>query len=493
MKLQTRLFLGTAALVMAVTVCQWWLHRRQVDALRAQLGEVAASVGRGLLGAELPGAVQIELAGEDGRGAAESGDSALPGLALPSGAAGRGVGAAPTGDLGSGGSGPPGGQSEGSEHDYRFEWVATAREEQTEVVAEIRDDDGNVVRRVERFEIRVDPGEEKDQRFLVVSAGPGMISRVPIPVAPTVQMVQRSSRQALAAGAGVLLLGLVGAAVMARRVAAPLQRLAVEADALGRGARGVRVPDDGWGEVGELQRAFNRMSSRLGELEREQAAWREREHLAQLGDIARGLAHTVRNPLNTLGLAVEELAGGAPERRELVSTARGQIRRIDRWLRSFLAVGANGAVTPEPTDLGDLAREVVLEAVQQGAEVELVAGDDPLPVRAVPGALRAAVANLVENAVHASPAGEAVTVAVGAAGDWAEIRVRDRGPGLPGEVRERLWAPHVTTRPEGSGMGLYLARQLVVSMHGGTLELEDAPGGGTVAVLRLARAAEEQR
>ena len=106
-------------------------------------------------------------------------------------------------------------------------------------------------------------------------------------------------------------------------------------------------------------------------------------------------------------------------------------------------------------------------------------------MQVVPGAVRAALANLVENATEVSPTGEAVIVGVARDGDEAVIRVVDRGPGLPEEVRQRLFTPHVTTKVDGSGMGLFLAQQLIEGMHGGRLEIVDGNEGGTVAAVRL--------
>jgi signal transduction histidine kinase len=227
------------------------------------------------------------------------------------------------------------------------------------------------------------------------------------------------------------------------------------------------------------------MSARLAELEAERERWQEREHLAQLGDLSRGLAHTLRNPLHTLGLAVEELASDSGDRRDLVATSRAQIRRIDRWLRSFLALGAEEVAEPEVTDLGDLIRAVALESVQQGAEVRVDGGEDELLVRVVPGAVRAALANLVENATEVSPEGENVDINIVVEQGEAVVSIADGGPGLPESVREKLFSPHVTTKIGGSGMGLFLARQLVVGMHGGGLEIIDGEEGGTVATMRL--------
>jgi signal transduction histidine kinase len=233
------------------------------------------------------------------------------------------------------------------------------------------------------------------------------------------------------------------------------------------------------------------MSARLAELEAERELWQEREHLAQLGDLSRGLAHTLRNPLHTLGLAVEELASGPDDRQDLVATSRAQIRRIDHWLRSFLALGAEEIAEPEVTDFGALVRGVALESVQQGSEVQVVGGDDRLTVRVVPGAVRAAIGNLIENATEVSPEGEPVEVTISVEDDEAVVRIVDSGPGLPDSVRERLFSPHVTTKVGGSGMGLFLARQLIVGMHGGILELVDGVEGGTVATMRLPLVASE--
>jgi signal transduction histidine kinase len=284
----------------------------------------------------------------------------------------------------------------------------------------------------------------------------------------------------------LLLAGLAAAALVAHRVTGPLRRLAQGVEALAQGELGTQVRASTRGEIGELETAFNRMSARLAQLEAEKLAWRAREHLAELGDVARGLAHTLRNPLHTLGLVVEELAsrGGAADG-ELVATARGQIRRIDRWMRSFLSIGAGPQAAPQVVDLGDLVRDVALEAVQQGARLELDCPPEPLPAPVVVPALRSALSNLLGNALEASPADGQVTIGLERVGAEARLRVADRGSGLPPEVRRRLYSPHVTTKASGSGMGLFLTKQLIEGLHGGRLEIADRPGGGTEARICL--------
>ena len=336
-----------------------------------------------------------------------------------------------------------------------------------------------------QIQVQVTTAGEPGARYLVFSDGAGLERKIPIPVRRTQRIVTETASQGLAISVGLLVVGLATSAMLASRLTRPLRGLAAGAEAVGHGELGVQVREDAAGEVGELQRAFNRMSSRLAILESERERWLEREHLAQLGDLSRGLAHTVRNPLNTLGLAVEELARDRTDEASLVATARAQIRRIDRWLRSFLALAAGEAAAEETIDLRSLVSDVTLEAIQDGASIDLRLPDEELPVRGVPTALRAAIANLVENAVDASPVGRTVEVRLRREDGSAVVAVADHGSGLPEEVRRRLYSPHVTTKSGGAGMGLFLARQLVVGMHGGRLVMTDGPVDGTVAEVRL--------
>jgi len=510
MRIQTRLFLGTALPLLALVGAQWWLHQRQVRSLERELGVVATSVGRDVLAESLELLAPVmEVAPPGGapggggmawvaKGRAEGGvgSEGVKGVDvvivsasnLPVKVERREV-AAPGGTDRS--LEPEGGHREGQADPgagdrrvvrYRYE----LREENDVAKAGAAGEGMTEREETLHVEVGVAPEGTPGERYLVVRAAPVGEKRVPIPVLPTRKVVSSTLHQGLAFGMGLLAVGLVTSGVLARRLARPLEQLASSAETLGRGQLGVQVPLSAAGEVGELQRAFNRMSRRLAELERERDAWRQREHLAELGDLARGLAHTLRNPLNTLGLATEELATSAGgEGEQLATTARAQIRRIDRWLRSFLALGAGGAARPEPTDLEAVVQEAVLEAVQQGAGVDMQSDGAGVQVTVVPTALRAALANLLENAVQASPAGDPVEVRVTVEGGTAAVRITDRGPGLPEEVRQRLFQPHVTTRAGGSGMGLFLARQLVVASNGGTLEVADGDEGGTVVTVSL--------
>ena len=489
MRIQTRLFLGTAMLVLTLMATQWWLHLRQLRAMEAELGAVAASVGKDILrfgpetlmrdfNQETHGMVWVEGGEIDGAEIERHLRREVHVVVIPEGSdaevtqrvTSQVIRISPDAD---------------ASVEVNGVRLQTERiEMETDGSVGAGDEtfgDGEML----RYVLQVVADEEGAERTLLIKSDGGQLHRIPIPVEPAVQTFRSTMQRGAAVGGVLLVLGLVGAGVLANRVTRPLRGLADGAEAVGRGELGVQVPVTAAGEVGELQRSFNAMSARLAELEIERDRWREREHLAQLGDLSRGLAHTLRNPLNTLGLAVDELASGGGDRDGLVVTARTQIRRIDQWLRSFLALGAEDAAEPTSEDFGDLTRAVVFEAVQQGRPVQIDHVDDDVPVTVVATAVRAALANLLENASDVTPLEEPVEVEVRREGDLGVVSIRDRGPGLPEDVRRRLFEPHVTTKVGGSGMGLFLARQLVVGMHGGTLEVNDHPDGGTIAVVKL--------
>ena len=501
MRIQTRLFLGTAALVLALMGLQWWVYARQLRSIEEELTNVAASVGKDVLTAESAFFGGAEAVVENNVWLSADGHEVVTDLLPvsedlePEKNVHVVVIPAPPdpGKLNHEGKTFVRRQVEDRGDgvvEERIEWITG-----TEAVEDgAAPTDGHVVQRVEtvtnapfkarKLVLKVEDGEEQDNRFLVVTEDDRRLHRIQIPVSPTVTRIRENMREGAAVGGLLLMAGLFASALLASRMTLPLRSLAEGADLLGRGDLGIQVPESAPGEVGDLQRAFNRMSQRLQELEGERQVWQQREHLAQLGDLSRGLAHTLRNPLHTLGLAVEELADGDTSRRDLVETSRAQIRRIDRWLRSFLALGAEESVEPEEINLGDLVKGVILESVQQGADIRVEERDE-LSVRAVSGAVRAAIGNLVENAAQASPAGESIDVTMWRDGETAVVSIVDRGGGLPPEVKERMFSPHVTTKVGGAGMGLFLAKQLIVGMHGGELELEDADGGGTAATVRL--------
>lgn len=355
------------------------------------------------------------------------------------------------------------------------------------IVTERRQDGSTVTREIHRMV--VDSPPEADMLFV---RGPQLERAIPIPHAEVSSTLEAFGSRLLVGSLAILGLGLLATAWVTRRLTRPLAELATAARRVGEGELGVEVTTQRQDEVGQVIASFNRMSERLVELDRDNRRLQDRRQLGELGDVARGLAHSLRNPLNALGLSLEELgARAAPgsDPTPLVETARRQIQRIDGALRSFLALASSGVGGGEDeVDLSVLAREVALEALQdaRGRVRVVVEAVEPVPpLRALTAELRAVVQALVVNAVDASPDGAVVTVRLSAAAGRVRVEVLDEGAGVAEEIRARLFTPHLTTKPHGAGMGLYLAHRVATGRYRGSLSLEPREGGGTRARLEL--------
>lgn len=219
------------------------------------------------------------------------------------------------------------------------------------------------------------------------------------------------------------------------------------------------------------------------------ASVRADRELAELGEIGRGLAHSLRNPLHALGLSLEALAAetsGSGSAAALAQSGREQLQRVDQALRSFLALSAGNGAEASPVRLADVIDDVLLEASQRAqgrVQFEREGGEQAL--LAVPAELRVMLHALVINALEASPEGGRIAVSVADAAGAVQIDVRDEGQGVPPALRERLFQPHVSGKPHGAGMGLYLAQRLARSRYRGRITLEPSAPRGTLARMTL--------
>ncbi len=332
---------------------------------------------------------------------------------------------------------------------------------------------------------------ESGEQFVLNLQGPHAERQIRISSDQLDESTRRLSGQLLAGTLGLFVLGLALAAVLANNVARPMRRLASTAQRVAQGEFGAEVKVSGTSEeIRQAVSAFNRMSHQLSEYQAKIQRLEEERHLAELGEIARGLAHTIRNPLNALGLALDELnerrAPSDDQSERLIARAGLQIQRIDRWVRSLLLLTSHSSELLAELSLSDLARDVALELRQSGGcPVTVEEAPHTAKIKGIEAELRGMLQALLENAVEASGPEGQVEVRLDSPADGSvRISIQDQGPGLPEAVRDRLFAPHVTTKPHGAGMGLYLTERLARTRYGGALKVE-SPGHGTEAVLQL--------
>jgi two-component system sensor histidine kinase FlrB len=217
------------------------------------------------------------------------------------------------------------------------------------------------------------------------------------------------------------------------------------------------------------------------------------QRLVALGEMAATLAHQIRTPLSSALLYASNAAnaGLAPDRRdELLGRAIGCLHNLEQLVSDMLGFARGAAASNAPVALADIAMAVTNSTpalVREGQRLNVATP----PAAVVCGsreALVGAVLNLVTNALQAAGPNATVDVESRLDGQMAEIRVTDNGPGVPTALRQRIFEPFFTSRPDGTGLGLAVVRS-VAEAHGGDIRLDSSDGTGARFVLRLPLAA----
>jgi nitrogen fixation/metabolism regulation signal transduction histidine kinase len=283
---------------------------------------------------------------------------------------------------------------------------------------------------------------------------------------------------------------------LSRQLSRPIDDLV---DWTARIARGEPLPAGpevkGAPEFHILRDAFRRMAS---DLETARAREVEAAQLRTFRDVARQVAHELKNPLTPLRFAVSRLRDGAsPAQADLLEILDGESLRIELMARDFSSLGRLPEGPPAALDMGELLDGLARSVVPAGVEVRVEReGAVPLVVGHYEP-LRRAFQNLLLNAVDAvdgagtaagPPGAPSIAVRIAAAEAGARravaITVADRGPGIPPEALGRVFEPYFTTKAHGTGLGLAIVRQTILD-HGGTITAANAPQGGAVFTVTL--------
>jgi len=279
------------------------------------------------------------------------------------------------------------------------------------------------------------------------------------------------------------------ALLLARSVTAPVGRLVAATRRVAEGDFAATLPQGGRDEFGQLIESFNRMTRELADAQElrvraeKEAAWRE---------MARQVAHEIKNPLtpikltiqNLLALETEDPAAFREEFRGGAGRILEQIEALRRIANEFSAYGRFPSRELAVVDLDALLADVAALYASTG-DVEKAASSAPLAVRADKDELRRALINLVTNARQAGA--KRILLRADAEPRCARVEVRDDGAGIPPELLPRLFEPAFTTKTSGTGLGLAIVKRIITDL-GGSISIDSAPGRGTTVVLRLPRA-----
>ncbi len=282
--------------------------------------------------------------------------------------------------------------------------------------------------------------------------------------------------------------------VLAERYVKPIHIVAAAAQNIA--ARGLEpVPEaQRRDEIGLLTRSFNEMVAQLRRARERETELNRLERFTALGQLAGGLAHEIKNPLNFISLAVDQLrARYAPELtndrenflRQL-GMMKDEIHRLSELIQSFLHYGKPIEVRTAPTDVRVLVREVLAlsesKMRSQGIEVIEEGHEVPAILNADAEKLRTCFINVVANAVQAMPEGGTLRIGYRRGQETFVMTFSDSGAGIDPEVVVHVFEPFFTTKQEGIGLGLFLSKAIMAG-HGGTITIgpSDSPPGTTVS------------
>lgn len=214
--------------------------------------------------------------------------------------------------------------------------------------------------------------------------------------------------------------------------------------------------------------------------------------LAAINRLTGGVAHEIKNPLNSIALRLELLKNRilpeVPEAKEELAVISEEINRLDRVVRTFLDFTRPVEIETAEVDLGILVDETIgvlkPEAESSGIDVSWAKPKGNVLIRGDAGLLKQAVWNVCCNALEAMPGGGTLFVETLRQGADAVIRVSDTGPGVAAEDREKVFQLYYSTKPQGSGIGLAMTFR-AVQLHGGSIEIGSASAGGAAFSLRL--------
>jgi len=316
-------------------------------------------------------------------------------------------------------------------------------------------------------------------------------------------------RRFLAVAAGSVLLSILLAAAMSRRLNRPIQQLTAGVRAIGQGDLQTQIRVAGRDEISTLGRAFNEMAENLSqhrralteknlaltranlELREIQEQLLRSERLAAIGQLAAGVSHEIDNPVGIILGHAELLLEDLPpddSRREDVRAIIDECRRCRRITGGLLGLARSAPGEKVLVDLPGLVDSVFASLRPQklfrGVALRLRAEPQLPPVWGDTDHLRQVLVNLLLNGAQAMQGEGAVLIRLSVEGEEVVVRVQDTGPGVPEAMREKIFEPFVTTkgREEGTGLGLSLCRKLIED-HGGRLELEASEKGACFRLL----------
>ena len=248
-------------------------------------------------------------------------------------------------------------------------------------------------------------------------------------------------------------------------------------------------PEEARGGAPEFAVLRSALRETAASLQQARSGELESERLRAFREVARRVAHEMKNPLTPVRFAIGQLDRSAtPDQHEALEVLRVETARLEHLARDFANLGRLPEGPAANVDLGELLEELLRTSLPEGMRQTLTVEPSAPHIEGHYDPLRRAFSNLIGNAVEACGGEGSIDVTVSSDSDGEGVRVAiiDHGPGVPAERRSRIFEPYVTDKIEGTGLGLAIVKQ-AVDFHHGTIEVSETPNGGATFIVHLPR------
>jgi len=308
------------------------------------------------------------------------------------------------------------------------------------------------------------------------------------------EMLKSNAIKRFVATSLVFGLGILLAVFLSYMYTKPIHNVVNAARSVAAGDLGLNLSADRKDEIGELTQSFNFMVGKLREERALEEKLREAEHLSGVAQLAKGIAHEIRNPLNFISLSIDHLKKYTPredKEREsfesLITSMKHEIQRLNRLVGDFLDYGKPLELSLRETDIGSLIQEILdlIAAKAEKDRIRILYRKGEIPKLSVdPELLKTCIFNIILNSFQSMPEGGDITVSTKTSGGKASIIVQDTGMGVSKENLPKLFDPFFSTKSTGLGLGLAMTKR-VVEEHGGKVEFQSAEGKGSTIIISL--------
>ena len=278
--------------------------------------------------------------------------------------------------------------------------------------------------------------------------------------------------------------------IITRRFLKPIDSLKVSFEKVVDGDLDINVQNESKDEIGVLTGAFNKMVSELRKNKEKEAHLQRKERLASLGQLAAGVAHEIKNPLNAINLTIDHLGDRLlgdenKQAQQYISTIQNEIKRLDKIVNNFLSYLRSEELEKKSTDLNELVKEVVQLYERELADKKIglvTTFTDRFKLKVDAARIKTALVNIILNAIQSMPDGGQLIITTNF--ESKTLHIADNGCGIAKKDIEHIFDLFYTTKSTGSGLGLPTAYK-IIRAHGGDIQINSEPGEGTEVIIQL--------